>query len=401
MKNMKKTFLLIFMVVLYQITAKGQNPCNLINSVTLNASSNQMLGAITYGGPNGVISNWSGCDFLQQNWSYIAYTKDQNNNYSLFINGVLVKSGTYQNLPYSWPSVRIGTDLPTSSASYFNGKVDDLRISNRVRTLNEIQTHYNLNAPFINDPNTIGLYNFNQTSGTSINSIVGPVGIGHNTSFVQGYFSNAIDFNGSNGYADIPLDIPESNLTVEFWIYVDSLQGSSDWVINYANGVFNGGFELLNYNPNYTWSTGATGNSVTVNPSQMPYVWVTDGNCTDTVWFNSQSATIYDTTYVTVTDTLLINTNVSGVNPPNNTNTIKIYPNPSNTNITIDYGNFSIMNGYQLKIENSIGQQVFQTFINHSTDNLNIGTWGGNGLYFVKIIDTTGNLIDVRKIVIQ
>ena len=79
----------------------------------------------------------------------------------------------------------------------------------------------------------------------------------------------------------------------------------------------------------------------------------------------------------------------------------KIFPNPANNHITIDYGNFATMNGYQLKIENSLGQQLFQTNITQQTDYLSLNNWGGNGLYFVHIIDAQGNTIDIRKIVLQ
>jgi hypothetical protein len=110
----------------------------------------------------------------------------------------------------------------------------------------------------------------------------------------------------------------------------------------------------------------------------------------------------YDTitTYVSVTDTLIINTSL-GLPAPNNQNSILIYPNPASTHITIDYGNFALMNGYQLSIENSLGQQVFLTSISQQSDYLSLATWGGNGLYYVHIIDTQGNTIDIRKIVLQ
>lgn len=80
---------------------------------------------------------------------------------------------------------------------------------------------------------------------------------------------------------------------------------------------------------------------------------------------------------------------------------IRTYPNPASTELTIDYGNFALMSGYQLRIENSLGQQVFQTNINQQSDTLSLATWGGNGLYFVHIVDPQGNTIDIRKIVLQ
>jgi hypothetical protein len=97
----------------------------------------------------------------------------------------------------------------------------------------------------------------------------------------------------------------------------------------------------------------------------------------------------------------VINTLITAINPPNNSNTIIVYPNPANSHLTIEYGNFTIMNGYQLRIENSLGQQVFLTNINQQSDTLSLATWGGNGLYFVHIVDPQGNTIDIRKIVLQ
>ena len=161
---------------------------------------------------------------------------------------------------------------------------------------------------------------------------------------------------------------------------------------------------------NYSGVNSATLNIANVQLSehnQPIRVITTSGNCIDTSNIaiiniaDTCIATITDTTFITVTDTLIINTTITSLNPPSNSNTIKVFPNPTNDHITIDYGNFLIMNGYQLKIENSLGQQVFQTSITQQSDYLNLTAWGGNGLYFVHIIDPQGNTIDIRKIVLQ
>ena len=111
--------------------------------------------------------------------------------------------------------------------------------------------------------------------------------------------------------------------------------------------------------------------------------------------------TVYDTVLTSVTDTLIINTLITELAPPANTNTIKVFPNPAGSTLTIDYGNFALMNGYQLRIENSLGQEVFQTNISQQSDTLSLDTWGGNGLYFVHIVDPQGNTVDIRKIILQ
>jgi hypothetical protein len=173
---------------------------------------------------------------------------------------------------------------------------------------------------------------------------------------------------------------------------------------------FGQGFQTLNNFGNYSGTNTGSLNIANVqlpNHTQSIRVITTSGNCIDTSNVAIISIadtcinTITDTTLITVTDTLLINTTITGLNPPNNANTIKVFPNPTNDHITINYGNFSVMNGYQLKIENSLGQQVFQTDITQQSDYLNLSSWGVNGLYFVHIIDPQGNTIDIRKIVLQ
>ncbi len=107
------------------------------------------------------------------------------------------------------------------------------------------------------------------------------------------------------------------------------------------------------------------------------------------------------TSLISVTDTLIINTLITGLTPPNNLNTIKVFPNPTNNHITIDFGNFASMNGYILKITNSIGQIVFTTPINQQSSYIDLSTWSGNGIYFVQVIDSQNNTIENRKIVLQ
>jgi hypothetical protein len=80
---------------------------------------------------------------------------------------------------------------------------------------------------------------------------------------------------------------------------------------------------------------------------------------------------------------------------------VKIFPNPTNDHITIDAGNLNAMNGYSIRITNSLGQQMFQSAINQQQFYLDLTTWTGNGMYYVNIIDPNGNIIDIKKIVLQ
>lgn len=129
----------------------------------------------------------------------------------------------------------------------------------------------------------------------------------------------------------------------------------------------------------------------TVTVYDTTYVTITDTNY----------VTITDTVYISVTDTLIINTTLTGINPPNNTNTVKVYPNPASTHIYIDNGNYSLMNGYTVRIDNSLSQTVFTSPINQQQFYIDLSSWSGNGTYFVYVIDNLSNIIEVRKIILQ
>jgi hypothetical protein len=43
----------------------------------------------------------------------------------------------------------------------------------------------------------------------------------------------------------------------------------------------------------------------------------------------------------------------------------------------------------------------FQNAVNQQQFYIDITSWVGNGLYFVRIIDPQGNTVDIKKIVLQ
>lgn len=120
---------------------------------------------------------------------------------------------------------------------------------------------------------------------------------------------------------------------------------------------------------------------------------------------NSEISELYNEsichTNIIVTDTLVINTTIASFKPVTYQNTIKIWPNPTSDHITIDNGNITNLVGYQLKITNSMGQEVFKSAITQQQFDVDLSTWTGNGIYFVHIINAQGATLDIRKIVLQ
>jgi hypothetical protein len=107
---------------------------------------------------------------------------------------------------------------------------------------------------------------------------------------------------------------------------------------------------------------------------------------------------------ITVTDTLIINVGqLSYTNPVTYANNITIFPNPANTQVNISFNNITDLTGGNINIINSLGQQVATTPITLSGTNttMPLNTWGGTGLYFVQILNAQGQIVDIKKIILQ
>jgi hypothetical protein len=326
---------------------------------------------------------------------------------------------------------------------HFSGLLDDAGIWNRALTQQEITALFNAQSCTASitaaGPTTFcqgGSVVLNANTGTGFtyqwkkngNNISGAIAASYTANTAGSYTVIVTDGNGCSATSTATTITvnPTPTVSISGIVSFTNINANQISIIGNPNGglltgpgisgsVFNpqsAGLGSATINYYYTNANGCNNNA-----SQTTIVYDTLGvvctsydtittNIFDTTYvtqivYDTLLVTVYDTLLTTVTDTLLINTLITGINPPNNSNTIKLFPNPANDHITIDYGNFNLMLGYQIKIENAIGQQVFQTSITQQDDYLSLATWGGNGLYFVRIIDPQGNTIDVRKIVLQ
>lgn len=101
--------------------------------------------------------------------------------------------------------------------------------------------------------------------------------------------------------------------------------------------------------------------------------------------------------------TNLYNTNLSFNNPVTWANNISIFPNPSSSQININFNNITDLTGGTINIINSLGQQVATTPITTTGTNstMLLSTWGRSGLYFVQILNPQGQIVDIKKILLQ
>ena len=161
-------------------------------------------------------------------WQYIVITKDASGNGKVYKNGVEVVSAPFASHNYSWTRIDLGAEFYTSWQNHFNGLVDELRYSNVVRTPAEIASNYQSQQPLASDNNTLGLYRFDALSNGVIAAVTGPNGSATNAVYsASGRFGGAIDFNGTNARGTIPLNVPESNVTLEFWVKPRVADGSA------------------------------------------------------------------------------------------------------------------------------------------------------------------------------
>jgi hypothetical protein len=289
----------------------------------------------------------------------------------LYLDGQPTATALQMNPNISGTNKALGANIDNSGSNNFNGALDDIGIWNRALTQQEITDLYN--------------------------------SCGKNLAISPANNSKMI---GSNA---------------TFTAMVSDTNPSYIWQSNFGQG-----FQTLNNVGNYS---GTSTNTMSVSNVQLSNHMVpiraisTSGSCKDTsniayikitdTCITKINDTIIITKYDTITtkitkydtikvmDTLVINANLSGISAPNNTNRIIVYPNPAKDHITIDYGVFSRMSGYTVKITNTLGQTVFISLINQQTSYINLSTWTGKGLYYLQIIDPSSNMIENRKIVLQ
>ncbi|WP_396217240.1 T9SS type A sorting domain-containing protein [Flavobacterium sp.] len=83
-------------------------------------------------------------------------------------------------------------------------------------------------------------------------------------------------------------------------------------------------------------------------------------------------------------------------------NTFKLYPNPSKGILYFSVGDSYLdFQELKLKIVNTLGQVIDQISVKSATEEIITKNWGGSGMYFVQIETTQGEILGVKKIILQ
>lgn len=119
-------------------------------------------------------------------------------------------------------------------------------------------------------------------------------------------------------------------------------------------------------------------------------------------YLDTLTRTIYDSISISVTDTLIIDVTITSIDPPDNSNTLKVFPNPAKDILYIDAGDkFEQMTDYQIKIINIEGFVIFESNVSQQLFKIDVSDFGQTGLYFIQIIDNSSQIIDVKKILLE
>ena len=350
---------------------------------------------------------------------------------NVWINPFIVNSSTQIIISIDNPNLMNGANIFRTEYTSNSNKVG---VTGAFSAGTYIDVNVNLNSWQMltmvkNSTNTLFYYNGNYVGSTPsgvYHSNTGSIStiLGSDRNAVYCWFNGLIDDIGIWNRALTPQEITN--------LYLGCNINPVIPIVTNANIGQNAQITSNVTNCQYVWESNSNNLGWTIVPSNISYsnvttnnlsinniqvsnhlqefrVIATQGNCVDTsnvstiiindTCINTVNDTI--TTHITVTDTLLINVAFAGLTPPNNSNTIKVYPNPANDFVIIDNGNFAMMTGYSVKITNSLGATVFNSPINQAVFNVSSTAFGARGTYYIHILNSNNAIIDTREIVLQ
>lgn len=233
---------------------------------TYNATDNgRGLRFVAYGAGN-VLQQLSAANALMLNaWNHVAVTFNSGA-VKLFVNGTQVASSTFSftSIPTTTSNVFcFGEDYLTGTAEYFNGKMDEVRVWNVVKTNVEINNNQD-NCLIGNETGLLAYYNFENGSGSTVTDLVnGNNGLmlnmdasdwvtsgstcGNQVLNQSSPVGTALDFDGTNDMINTNFIMPTtSTFSIETWVYPRSTNYDR-FISNWSSSI-NGTIILDSYN---------------------------------------------------------------------------------------------------------------------------------------------------------
>jgi hypothetical protein len=298
-------------------------------------------------------------------WYHVIWVYTPSTGLKIYINGQL----SYQNSAAMASGINTSGNIPLTFGNAtgfypnfpFNGKIDDIGIWNRALTQQEINNLYN-----------------SQTVCQSI-----------------GQDSSALY---DNGYVVGPENINcgQGIHTESKWISVTGAEILN--ITTFQHRLYDSS-RIYNQNNQLIWQWNGEDTGAPTWYSRNHSVNVL-GNDSVRIEFYQGYGSSFCNGYLKVTTMDCSNLSISD-NEIIDDNLIKVFPNPANDYITIDCGNFANVNGWAVKIVNTLGQEIFNRAMNQQQTTILFNTLNSQGIYFVKIYDNKGSIIDTKKIILK
>lgn len=384
------------------------------NSTTVDFSVFLETNKLLWGTGRSTLVGGDACSWMSETlvnkkkWNHVVVTINQNisstsGTKKIYINGALVKS-----CQYNFKNASNNASVFLGVGGYI-GSIDDIGFWNRELTDNEIEGLYKACTGM---PNAsvlpLGSTTFCESDSVRLTSSI----IGN---YNYKWWRNNVELKGENSIFFTAKQEGSYSLSIDSFgcvlkspsviVKVNKLPIVQNFMppfIHVEQTVFplfgtpNGGsYSGLGVN-------GAFFNAKLAGLGRKNIVYTyTDTNlCRNTA---QASTIVYDTTIcsITVTDTLIINASFLSLNNQHVYTTIKIYPNPAQTHVFIDYENINLMQGFHLSILNTSGKEVHKEQIINNQSIIDLSKWSGKGLYIVNLYDNQNKLLESRKIVLN
>lgn len=196
-------------------------------------------------------------DLPLSQWSHVSMVVDgSNKKIKVYLNGILYGENTYTENFDPFDNFWIGR-AADGADRYFDGRIDEFRIWNDIRTETEIRQNMYRELPNTSgETNLVAYYKLNSTSGTTANdskssnngTLTNMAGNEWQTSPAMFGPKNALDFDGSNDYVNCgTINLSGSALTFECWVNVDAFQNNSPYISSIIGTESGNGTALLRF----------------------------------------------------------------------------------------------------------------------------------------------------------
>ena len=293
------------------------------------------------------------------------------------------------NSAYSFNGITSRIDVTNA---FFNVGWNQFTISCWMNTANANNTNNN------NDSKP--LINTDGHNGIAINIY------GSNNPFSSTWDNKYLVFAGSNPAGsswDVfgpTIPVSSNSVTLSTWNHIVLVKNSNIYYL-YVNGVLDNTTYTGIVTPSSSLCKMVFGALATGISEEVFLGKLDDYGIWNRALTQQEITSVYNSISTNECLTMTINTGVLSTTPVTYTSTVNIYPNPANDQITIDCGNLANVVGWNIKITNMLGQEVFNQPMNTQQYVVPLNSWTGQGMYFVKIINAQNEVVNIKKIILQ